>query len=221
MMVLKMIKACIFDLDGTLVDTLKDLSNSVNYALEKFGFNKRTYEEYLTFIGNGSRVLVSKAIGREVSEKLFKEVFDTYLDYYEHHLVVESHPYEGIKPFLGRLKERGIKIACLTNKPHNAAKTIIEELFPNTFDIVLGNSSKVKTKPDLEGYDYILKTLNVCSENVMYCGDSDVDMIVGRNAKVNSLVACAYGYRPVDELLKYNPDYVLQSSLDFEKIDLN
>ena len=84
-----MIKACIFDLDGTLVDTLKDLSNSVNYALEKFGFNKRTYEEYLTFIGNGSRVLVSKAIGREVSEKLFKEVFDTYLDYYEHHLVVE------------------------------------------------------------------------------------------------------------------------------------
>ena len=68
---------------------------------------------------------------------------------------------------------------------------------------------------------YILKTLNVCSENVMYCGDSDVDMIVGRNAKVNCLVACAYGYRPIDELLKYNPDYVLQSSLDFEKIDLN
>ena len=214
------IRAFIFDLDGTLVDTKKDLANAVNYSLRKHGFKERSLDEIVSYLGNGSNVLINKAIGHEVDEELFKSVFDTYVNYYYDNVAVESTTYEGMNEVIDELKKKGMLVMCLTNKPMKPTEELIDKLFKGQFDYVLGNSKDIPTKPSTVGINMIFKKFNLKPEEVVYLGDSDVDMILADNAKIEKKVACSYGYRPLKELMAYNPYKIIKSPKEILDLDL-
>lgn len=215
-----MIDTLVFDLDGTLVNTLPDLTIGVNYSLKLNNFKTHSQEEIRSFLGNGSRVLISKAIGQDVSAETFQKVFDNYLDYYLKNVDVESFEYEGIGEVLKIFKSKGYKLFVLTNKPDDAAKRLCKSLFGDIFDCVLGNSKSIPTKPDLTGFNYLKKRFNLKGDNICYFGDSDVDMITSRKANCALTVACAYGYRDVEELKRYKPDFVIDSPKDILDLEI-
>lgn len=206
-----MIKCFIFDLDGTLVDSVPDLTLSVNYALRINGFKERTEEQILSYIGNGSNVLIRKAIGCDIDDVLFKTVFDDYMSYYLAHVCVNSKLYDGISEVINYLRKNNILVCCLTNKPEDAAVELLNKLLPSKFDCIVGNSKNVPPKPDPFGLKLIMNKFNLKPDNICYLGDSDVDMILARNAGIVNKIACNYGYRSRAELEKERPLYLINS----------
>jgi len=213
-----MIKGFIFDLDGTLVNTLPDLTLGVNHSLELNGFAARSEQEVESYLGNGSAFLIKKAIGQDVTEDIYRKVFDDYLSYYLEHVLVKSNAYKGMADTLKEFKLKGYKLFVLTNKPHEAAVRLVEGLFGDVFDMIIGNSDTVPTKPNLTGINIILNKFNLKPEEICYIGDSDVDMITADKANLKIKVACSYGYRSLVELQKYHPDYVIDCPSDLMKM---
>lgn len=208
----KMIKGLVFDLDGTLFDTVSDIANSVNYALKVKGYPTRKLEEFPSFLGHGSRRLIRLASPEGCSDSELDDTFNIYLENYLNNPVVDTKPYPGIKESLKLAKDKGLKLMCMTNKPEVVAKIIVEKYFLNTFDLIEGNRKDFKVKPDASQLLYGLNKLGLKPNEVAYFGDSDVDMLTCMNAKIENKVACLYGYCPKSEVLKYQPKYVLNTS---------
>jgi phosphoglycolate phosphatase len=208
------IQACVFDLDGTLADTLPDLSFAVNVALKNNGFQVREEREILHFIGNGSNVLIQKSLGQEVSKEVFKKVFDDYMEYYLSHVDIKTKAYPGMKETLMALKEKGIKLFVLTNKPQKPAEKLIKTLFGSLFDEVVGNKPTLPTKPNPAGMNYLVSKYTLTPGKIVYLGDSDVDMLLADNADIIFKVACAYGYRPLKELVRQKPYFIIYKPKD-------
>lgn len=200
-----MIKAFVFDLDGTLADTLKDLGISVNYALDQFNLPKRELNEYRNFIGNGSKMLIKRAACPIEDETILKRIYDTYLQYYLNNVCVYSSPFKNVISTLNILKDNGYLLFVVTNKPDKAAKELILKLFNNTFNEVFGIKEGYPTKPDPYLIDIIKQKYNIKSEEIVYVGDSDVDMILANNANIKYKVGCLYGYQDKNRLEKYSP----------------
>lgn len=200
-----MIKAFVFDLDGTLVDTIKDLGTSVNYSLKKHNLKIRELDEYRNFIGNGSKMLIKRAASPIEDESLLKSIYDTYLQHYLDNVCVYSSPYKNVESTLKYLKEKGYMLFVVTNKPDKAAKELITKLFGDTFNEILGIKEGYPTKPDPYLINYIKKEYNLKSEEIVYVGDSDVDMILSNNASIKYKIGCLYGYQDEERLEKYNP----------------
>jgi len=216
----RMIDTLIFDLDGTLVNTLPDLARGVNFSLRQNGFALHTEKEIRSYLGNGSRVLIDKAIGQKVSKSVYDKVFADYLEYYLKHVDIYSHAYEGMKDVLKYFKSRGYKLFVLTNKPCDAARKLCHSVFGDIFDCVLGNTKDIPTKPDLTGFNILKNNYHLNTENICYFGDSDVDMITSHNAQCKATIACAYGYRAATELIKFNPQYVIYSPKEILELDI-
>lgn len=196
-----LIKLIIFDLDGTLVDTLKDLAVSTNEALKQYGYGTYDIEAYRHFVGNGVYKLIERALpeGESTSERvnLLKEAFITY---YDAHLTDYTRPYEGIINTLDNLKAKGIQLAVVTNKPHAQALRVVEACFkPDTFSKVVGQQDGIPHKPDPTVIMQIMASYNVKAEEVLYIGDSDVDMQTARNANLRG-IGVAWGFRGEAEL---------------------
>jgi|LAHS01.1.fsa_nt_gb phosphoglycolate phosphatase len=204
-----MIKALAFDLDGTLADTLPDLAEGVNFSLKLNGFPLHKEEEYLSFLGNGSKVLIQKALGKEVPEATFQKVFEDYMNYYLAHVDVKTRAFVGMKETLSEVKKRGLKLFCLTNKPEAAAKRLIVSLFGSLFDEVIGIREGVKVKPDREMMDIVLKDQGLKSEEIAYFGDSDVDLLFANNCQVKYAIGVGWGYRPLKELIDLKPYQII------------
>lgn len=216
-----MIKAFIFDLDGTLVNTLKDIGVSVNYSLKINNLPEVSLLLYPSFLGNGSKVLIKKAMGKYfVSEnELFNKVYDDYLNYYANHIADYSKAYYGMKNTLNILKNKGIDLFVITNKPDNAAKILVNTVFKkNTFKEVIGLEKNTPPKPNPTIINNLLKKYNLNKEECVYVGDSDVDMILANNAKIKYKIACLYGYRDKEELLSYKPDLAIYKPKEMLKI---
>jgi phosphoglycolate phosphatase len=213
------VKALIFDLDGTLADTLPDLAGAVNWSLKLNGFPIHKEEDYLSYIGNGSEVLVRKALGREVSPEVFQKVFSDYLTYYLAHVAVKTRPFCGMKEDLAELRKRGLSLFCLTNKPEEAAQELIQALFGSLFTAVIGNSGKTPTKPDPQGMLKLLEDYHLKPEEVSYFGDSDVDMILADKTGIVKKIAVAYGYRPLKELTDLKPYAVIYRPKEILSLD--
>lgn len=216
-----MIRAFIFDLDGTLVNTIKDIGVSVNYSLKINNLPEVSLSLYPSFLGNGSKVLIKKAMGKYfVSEnELFNKIYDDYLNYYANHIVDYSKAYYGMKNTLNILKIKGIDLFVITNKPDNAAKILVNTVFKkNTFKEVIGLEENTPPKPNPTIINNLLKKYNLNKEECVYVGDSDVDMILANNAKIKYKIACLYGYRDKDELLSYKPDLAIYKPIEMLKI---
>lgn len=195
-------KACIFDLDGTLTNTIESLVYSVQATLDEMGLTRITKEQTQRFVGNGARVLMEQAIraagdkeGSRISEamEIYGRIFDENCTYH-------VTPYDGIEALLKELKERDIQIAVLSNKPDRQTKKVIAEIFgEDVFDYVSGQQEHIRRKPEPDGVLHILKTLELSKEECLYVGDSEVDIKTGNNAKVRT-VGVTWGFRTKDEL---------------------
>ncbi|MBE7090360.1 MAG: HAD family hydrolase [Clostridiales bacterium] len=197
---MKKIKAVLFDLDGTLTDTLQDLTNAVNYALAENGMPLRTLAEVRKMVGNGLYSLAGR-VAKETSSDMEKQrVYESLTSYYKEHTTDCTHPYPGIVCLLEKLKATGVKLAVLSNKADAPTKAIVERFFPGVFHAVLGQREGVPQKPDPTPVHEVLSLLGVTQEETVYVGDSEVDVQTARNANL-SLYAVTWGFRDVEELL--------------------
>ena len=178
-----MLNTIIFDLDGTLLDTLGDLSNSVNYALRKHGLPERSLSDIRAFLGNGIRHLMTCAVGKgQVDELHFEEVFQTFRSHYVEHCLDLTCPYPGIMPLLEALKRRGVKMAIVSNKLHPAVQELNTHFFNEYITSAVGESATVRRKPNPDAVLTALRELDSKPEEAIYVGDSEVDLDTAQNA---------------------------------------
>ncbi len=193
-------KAVVFDLDGTLLDTIDDLAAALNHALEKHGFPTHKREAVLGFVGNGVANLVALGMGRSQNDPLFSSVFEDFRAYYGLHNTDLTHPYEGILPLLSSLRERGIRMAVVSNKYDAAVKALAGRFFGDMIPLAIGEGPTVKRKPSPDALLYAMDYLGVSPEEVCYVGDSEVDIETARRAGIECL-SVLWGFRTEEELL--------------------
>lgn len=201
-----MIKLVIFDLDGTLLDTLEDIADSCNHALNECGFPSRTLEEYRRFVGRGIMNLFRSALpeGHKDEDTVLK-VKDAFVPYYNIHKDDKTRPYPGTEELLDALTANGIMLAVASNKYQEATEELVRKHFGRyDFPCVLGQREGKPIKPDA---GIIIEAMEQCKaepDEVVYCGDSDVDMLTGKNAGVKT-IGVTWGFRTREELAAYDP----------------
>ncbi len=206
-----MIKACIFDLDGTLSDTLTTIAYYGNKSLNKFGLPSIPKERYRYLVGNGAKILVERMV-REVEgdASLVETIFEDYTKAYETEPLYLTAPYAGIVDLLKALRERGVLIAVLSNKPHAPACAVVKTLFgEETFDCCYGQREGVPIKPDPAAVLGIMKELKVTAEECFYIGDTAVDMQTGTASGATS-VGVLWGFRDRQELEENGAEVLLE-----------
>jgi phosphoglycolate phosphatase len=190
----------IFDLDGTLLDTLQDLANSVNYALQHHGFPIRTQEEIRSFVGNGVRMLVTRALsGQNIDENLFEEVFADFKNYYAEHCHVCTQPYAYIIDMLHELTANGLQLAIVSNKGDEEVKKLAERYFSGLFSSAIGERKGIQRKPAPDSIYQTIKDLHTSVERTIFVGDSEVDVQTAQNAGVDC-IAVTWGFRSALQL---------------------
>lgn len=185
-------KLIVFDLDGTLLNTLTDLTNSVNYAMDELGLKRYTCEQVRMMIGNGVAKLMERAVTHEHGE-LKDEALRLQRSYYFKHAADHTAPYEGITDMLGKLKQNGFVIAVHTNKDENAARELCLKHFGESIDFVCGTTDNV-TKPNPLKIVRLMSQLDASAQDVVYCGDSDVDIQTANNLGVKC-ISVLWGFR--------------------------
>lgn len=196
------IKSIIFDLDGTLLDTLADLTDSVNEALKVHSLPLRTSDEIRRFVGNGARNLIACVVPGGESNPVFELTLNIYKNYYEYHCKDNTKPYDGTLQMLKELKQRGVKIAVVSNKPDDAVKILCKEYFEDYVDVAIGATEDMARKPAPDALLKAMEELGVSKEEVMYIGDSDVDIETAENAGVR-FVAVTWGFRGCEFLKEH------------------
>ncbi len=203
----------VFDLDGTLLDTLGDLRDSVNYALDKNGLPERTTEEIRSFVGNGIRLLIERSVPDNTSTETTNQCFYDFKEYYKEHSAILTKPYEGIIDLMKALKSRGVKIAVVSNKADFAVKTLMETYFTGLYDCSYGEREGVLRKPAPDGVFGAIYEMGAESENTVYIGDSEVDVETSKNANL-PCVAVTWGFRDKEVLESLNPEYIVDSPIE-------
>lgn len=210
-------KAILFDLDGTLLNTLTDLTNAINYMLSHFNFGTMTEEGVRRLLGNGARQLVELAIGEEVSKDDFETYYAFYDAYYQAHSEEATVPYEGIHEVLEALKKRGYRLAVISNKQDAAVKQLVSKKFPGLFEFALGVTDDGIKKPDPRMVEKVLKAMNLKPNEVYMVGDSEADVETGKNANLE-VVACLWGFRDMKDLAPLKPEFIVGKPYDLLKV---
>ena len=203
-------KLIIFDLDGTLLDTLQDLGDSCNAILQQYGYPVHPLEAYKKFVGNGVRTLIERALPENARTKeTISSLLTAFKTYYEEKTIAHTHPYAGIIPLLNTLKSSGYLISIASNKYHEAVVPLIGQYFPDIpFDLVLGHRVGHPPKPDPAIVIDTLHTLNVRKEDCYYVGDSSVDMDTAVHAGVTA-IGVTWGFRDEEELRQHGADHLI------------
>lgn len=210
-------KLVIFDLDGTLLNTIADLALSTNYALNKLGYPTHEVEAYNFMVGNGINKLFERALpeGEKTEENVLR-IRKEFVPFYDMHNADESRPYPGIPELLSHLQDAGIQVAVASNKYQAATQKLIAHYFPTIkFIAVFGQRDGVNVKPDPTIVFDILKIANIEKNDVLYVGDSGVDMQTAANAGVTAC-GVTWGFRPRAELEEFSPAYIVDSAEEIE-----
>ena len=209
----------IFDLDGTLADTICDLGDAVNYGLEKLGFPTHDYESYKKMVGNGVKKLCRRALPEDKKEKT-EELLGLFREYYNVHYLDKTCLYDGMKETLEKLSDSGVVLAVATNKPEDVAREIVMELLPDPdFVKVLGGVDYRPSKPDSAILIEIFAALPDVENRVYMIGDSNVDVQTAKNAGIES-IGCAWGFRGRAELEAEGADFIAEKPADIADIIL-
>ncbi len=214
-----MIKAVLFDLDGTLANTLNDLGNAVNYVLEKNNYPTHLLESYKLKVGGGMANLIHKSLPEsERNEETEKKVLTEFLDYYSKHFADETCTYSGIDELLHTLKSMGMSLAVVTNKAQDMTDLVMKKLFSSdTFDYVIGKRDGIPTKPDPKPAFIAIDKLGVNSDECIFVGDSGVDMLTALNCGALP-VGVLWGFRSADELKKSGSRFLLREPYELVKL---
>lgn len=201
----------IFDLDGTLINTIDDLGQACNHALAACGFPRHKIEDYPRLVGNGINKLIERALPEEDrNEETVLRAREYFVPYYDEHNCDLTRPYDGILALLHTLKEQGHQLAVASNKYQAATEKIVAQLFPTIFDVVLGEREHIARKPDPQIVYDIHSALNtkLSTQNCLYVGDSLVDANTARAAGC-TLVLCTWGFEKEEQLSAFKPDYLI------------
>lgn len=214
-------KLIIFDLDGTLLNTIADLAHSTNYALNKLGYPIHEIEKYNFMVGNGIDKLFERALPEgEKSKENVLRVRKEFVPYYDVHNADDSRPYSGMPELLAYLQASGIQISVASNKYQAATQKLIDHYFPEIhFTAVFGQREGVKVKPDPTVVFDILEVAKVTKEDVLYVGDSGVDMQTAANAGVTAC-GVTWGFRPRAELEEFSPQYIVDTAEEIKRLIL-
>ena len=188
----------IFDLDGTLLNTLDDILDGVNHALYKFNLPSITDNECKSFIGNGPKMLIKRSVKDRID--LLEDVYNEYLIYYDTHNDIKTSPYPGVMDMLECLHKKGYKLAIVSNKQDSAVKLMADRYFKSMFDFVIGSKESLGKKPQPDMVFEAIKQLNTNLERSYYIGDSDVDIKTASNSNIDSIMV-SWGFRDKKTLL--------------------
>ena len=209
-------KTYIFDLDGTLLDTLNDLHASCNYALRTHGMPERSVEEVRQFVGNGVRKLMERAIPNGLDNPLFEDTLQTFRQHYLLHNLDTTRPYPGIMEMLGKLKEQGKNIAVVSNKFYTATQDLCKHFFGDTIQVAIGEREDIKKKPAPDTVLEALRQLQATKQDAVYVGDSDVDVETARNSGI-PCISVLWGFRSKSFLLSHGATTFIESPSELTK----
>ncbi len=209
-----MIKCCIFDLDGTLLDTINSIAYFVNKTFQNHGIDTVTAEECNYFAGNGAKLLVKRALTARgaYDEESFSAILEEYKAAYDANPTYLTDAFPGIRELLASLKSNGVKIAVLSNKPDFATKSVVKHFFGDIFDVVLGGRDGVPLKPDPRAALDILKGFSVSADEVAFIGDTSTDIETGKNLGAKRTIGVLWGFRPEKELKDAGANVIVSSA---------
>ena len=187
-------RTVLFDMDGTLLDTLEDLRDSTNHVLREMGYPERSLEEMRRFVGNGAEMQIRRAVPEGTSEENIAKALRAYRAYYQEHCRIKTKVYDGLLDMLDALKARGVKTAVVSNKPDEAVKKLSEEYFGGRMDYAVGAKDGRRCKPYPDMVDAALEALGETREGAVFIGDSEVDVQTGLNAGL-PVIAVSWGFR--------------------------
>ena len=201
----------LFDMDGTLLDTLADLTAAVNHTLEQYGYPRRTIEQVRKGLGNGAVKLMAAMLPQGEETPGFADIMRDYRAWYQAHACVETCPYPGVPAMLERLRQRGCKVAIVSNKPHGAACELAERFFPGV--PTFGERPETPRKPAPDMVFHALAALGAGKENAVYVGDSEVDVQTARNAGL-PVIGVAWGFRGREALAAAGAETIVDTAAE-------
>ena len=200
----------IFDMDGTILNTLEDLKNSLNYVLQQAGYQTRTLEEVRTFVGNWISKTIERALPSDIEEEKVDELFSLFMDYYAIHNTDNTKPYNGVIELLKELKHLGYKTAVVSNKQNSAVKSLCKKFFTGLFDVEIGEKVNIAKKPEPDEVNEVLKILNIDRTKSIYIGDSEVDIQTAQNSKMKSIIV-DWGFRDRKFLYEHGAEVIVSN----------
>ena len=211
------ISGAIFDMDGTILNTLEDLANALNYSLGTNNYPERTMDEVRRFVGNGIYKLVERGVPTGTEKADIDKVFKTFKEYYSVHCEDKTKPYENIIEIIKKLRVKNCHIAVVSNKADYAVQKLCERYFPNLIDIAVGERENVRKKPAPDSVLEVLKKLNADKSTAVYIGDSEVDIQTAKNADMDSIIV-TWGFREKAYLLENGAKLTIDKPIDILNI---
>lgn len=215
----------IFDMDGTILNTIEDLTDCANHFCAQYGFKTHTYDEFKFFVGNGIPKMIQRALPKDIAPELYEKILSDYLEYYPKHSAEKTRAYDGIIECIKNLKKAGLTIAVNTNKIESAAIDLCNDYFPNLFDIISGSRKGVPPKPAPDGIFEILEKFGINRKEYInsgkkipacYIGDSDVDLQTGINSGLD-FIGVDWGFRGKDFLFQHGAQKVLETAQELSE----
>lgn len=207
----------VFDMDGTILNTIEDLADSANYICRKHGFPLHSIQEYKYFVGNGIPKLVQRFCPENVDYTEYQQALNEYIDYYGKHCKEKTRPYDGIIDLLKELKNEGFLLAVNTNKVESAAIKLCNDYFPNIFDFISGGKPENQPKPASDGLFEIFAQAGISKNEacgkVVFIGDSDVDILTGKNAGIDA-IGVDWGFRGAEFLKNHGAEKIAFNSTE-------
>ena len=204
-------QTAIFDMDGTILETLEDMCASVNVTMDHVGYPRRTMDEVRRFVGNGAAKLIERCMPAGAEDPRYPAALEFYRAYYDTHAQIKTGPYPGIPELLNKLSHEGVRLAVVSNKPDEVVRALTERYFPGVFPVAIGNRDGWATKPAPDSVYEAMRLLGARRESTVYVGDSDVDVDTARNAGLDSVIV-TWGFRDEDFLRAHGAQHLAHNA---------
>lgn len=208
-------KAALFDMDGTILESLEDMNDAVNYTLAHFGYESNTLSETRAYVGNGAARLIRLSLPEDCDDESFNAVLSYYKDYYNEHARVKTAEYAGITDMLMSLKAAGMKLAVVSNKPDSTVQELTEYFFKGVFLSAVGESADVRRKPAPDSVNTAAALMGVSKDECVYIGDSEVDILTAKNAGMDC-ISVTWGFRDRAELIQNGAETLVDTVTDLK-----
>lgn len=209
-------KIAIFDMDGTILNTIEDIADAMNYCLKLYGMPERSLSEIKSFVGNGIRKLVERAVPNGTDPGTIDEINTIYIKYYKEHCAIKTRPYDGVCEVLKKLRDEGVLTAVVSNKADIAVKQLCKEYFGGLFDYSLGDQEGIRRKPDPESVELVMSHFGVDRDEAVYIGDSEVDHQTAQNAGID-VIMVSWGFREEDFLRSIGAERIIHEPQEILK----